>query len=164
MHVYGQMIMAQLENKATSPTPVSRGLVYWDTALLRSFLHNGSAWERILSTATGAVTFDSTATPGTPPAVNTFFLYFKSDGNAYRMNPAGVEQLVGGNASGGQLTVNTSVMDTTVSAGTTLTHPQLVMNHNYTVDSGGTLLTPESLTITSGKTLTVQPGGLWRVM
>lgn len=96
------------------------------------------------------------------PASGVDRMYFKADGNAYRKNSAGVVQLVGGNASGGQLTVNASVMDTTVVSGTSLTHPQLVMNHNYTVNSGGSLFTVETLTIASGKTLTVASGGLWR--
>lgn len=164
MHVKSQLIGAQLENKATSPTPTSVGLLYWDTVFLHGYVHNGTAWERIISTSDGALQLDEVvSTPSTPP-VGTDKLYFKSDDNLYRLNALGVETLIASTQPGAVFD-RQSTGDVTVSDLTTRLHPRLIVmpGDDYAVDSGGELECPTSCTVSVGATLFVATGGTMRV-
>jgi hypothetical protein len=66
-----------------------------------------------------------------------------------------------GDMSQGVLTTNASQASKTIASGTTLGHPNLSIQsgHTYTVNSGGSLVCPVSLTVVTGGNLTVNTGG-----
>jgi hypothetical protein len=72
--------------------------------------------------------FTEIATPGSPPAANKAFFYFKADGNPYKMDDTGVEVAVGSGAGSGSGSLNIVDNPSAVSATTGWTAAA-----NYTV-------------------------------
>ncbi|TXH10009.1 MAG: hypothetical protein E6R04_06550, partial [Spirochaetes bacterium] len=72
--------------------------------------------------------FTEISTPGSPPAANKAFFYFKADGNPYKMDDTGVEVAVGSGAGSGSGSLNIVDNPSAVSATTGWTAAT-----NYTV-------------------------------
>lgn len=51
-NIYGQLIKAQLQNAAANLTPVSTGLIYFDTVAVAPTWYNGSAWRTAMDLET----------------------------------------------------------------------------------------------------------------
>lgn len=103
MKVYSQLERAQLENLGADPAAATEGRIWWRTDTDKVKVDTGAAILELVDlssaqTLSGAKTFSSTAgmllaeiaTPATP-ASGFGALYFKSDGNVYKKDDAGVE-------------------------------------------------------------------------
>jgi hypothetical protein len=112
-----------------------------------------------------AADFQQIATPSNPAAGRNK-IYPKSDGSFYKLDSSGVETNLAQASTGGNVTVNASTANQTVVTGTTLLHPNLVIQsaHAYVVNSGGSLQATGSLTIQSGGSLTIAAGADGRVI
>lgn len=165
MHVKGQLLHAQLHNAAAALSPLSTGLVYWNTTSGRGYVYNSTAWERILSTADESITMDHITTPATP-AAGKIKVYFKSDNNLYKLDSSGSEVLIPGATTPGLLVDRDSDADVTVADNTTLLHPRLKIQvgDDYIVSSGGGLECNTSFFVNVGATLFVAMGGYARVV
>lgn len=101
------------------------------------------------------------------PAAGYSIVYPKTDGKLYMIPSGGAETLIGPVVAGGALiTSNAPTGSTTVATGTTLFNPYLVISSPdvYTVQTGAQLVSVETLTVSVGATLTINAGGITKIL
>lgn len=97
MKVFSQLESAQIENVVADPTPtattVGRVIYRTDTDEYK-FCDSTPAWRTLFASLDGTLSFTGLAvTPGSLPVAGDYKLYFKTDGNPYLVNSAGVEKI-----------------------------------------------------------------------
>lgn len=100
MKVFSQLEKAQLENTTSDTAALPKGMVTYRTDVNRAKVSNGTAQREIVDEDAFSPT--EIATPAVPVAGRRK-TYFKTDGNLYQLDSAGVERPIGTGGGGGSL-------------------------------------------------------------
>lgn len=100
MKVYSQLEKAQLENTTSDTASLPKGMATYRTDVNRAKISNGTSQRELIDEDAFSPT--EIATPAVP-AAGRRKTYFKTDGNLYQLNSAGVERPIGTGGGGGSL-------------------------------------------------------------
>lgn len=109
--IYSQLEKAQLENTTSDTASLPKGMATYRTDLNVAKISNGTTMKEVVDADSSQVLSNKevvtplipeVATPSNP-AAGKHKVYFKSDGNMYRLNSAGVERPVGTGGGAGSI-------------------------------------------------------------